>query len=257
VLDYPPPPFEPTYEDRDLLKTVGRHVATYIAQHEADRRLAENRQFEAYHRLTAFVMHDLKNLAAQLSLIVANAAKHKRNPEFVDDAISTVALSTERMQRLIEQLQGRELRSPPRRVRVADLLQRAVERCAPRKPVPRIETDTDASVEADPERLISVVEHIVRNAQDATPEDGTITVHAGSREDSILITVTDNGCGMSPEFIGTRLFRPFDTTKGSKGMGIGAYQAREYVTSLGGQLTVRSTPGEGSTFEIVLKAATP
>jgi putative PEP-CTERM system histidine kinase len=202
-------------------------------------------------------MHDLKNLAAQLSLIVTNAARHKRNPEFVDDAISTVAHSTERMQRLIEQLQGRELRSPARRVRVADLLQRAVERCAPRKPVPRIETDTDASVEADPERLISVVEHIVRNAQDATPEDGTITVHAASREDSILITVTDTGCGMSPDFIGTRLFRPFDTTKGSKGMGIGAYQARAYVTSLGGVLTVRSTPGQGSTFEIVLKPAPP
>jgi putative PEP-CTERM system histidine kinase len=255
VLDYPPPPFEPTYEDRDLLKTVGRHVATYIAQHEADRRLAENQQFEAYHRLTAFVMHDLKNLAAQLSLIVANAARHKRTPEFVDDAISTVAHSTERMQRLIEQLQGRELRSPARRVRVADLLQRAVERCAPRKPVPRIETDIDASVEADPERLISVVEHIVRNAQDATPEDGTITVHAETRDDSILIAVTDTGCGMSPDFIGARLFRPFDTTKGSKGMGIGAYQAREYVTSLGGVLTVRSTPGKGSTFEILLKPA--
>jgi putative PEP-CTERM system histidine kinase len=257
VLDYPPPPFKPTYEDRDLLKTVGRHVATYIAQHEADRRLAENRQFEAYHRLTAFVMHDLKNLAAQLSLIVANAERHKRNPEFVDDAISTVALSTERMQRLIEQLQGRELRSPARRVPVADLLQRAVERCAPRKPEPRIETVTDASVEADPERLISVVEHIVRNAQDATPEDGTITVRAENRDGSIMVAVTDTGCGMSPDFIGTRLFRPFDTTKGSKGMGIGAYQAREYVTSLGGTLTVRSAPGKGSTFEIVLKPAAP
>ncbi len=91
VLAEPPPPFRPTYEDRDLLKTVGRHVATHIAQHESDRRLAESRQFEAYHRLTAFVMHDLKNLAAQLSLIVSNAERHKRNPEFVDDAISTVA----------------------------------------------------------------------------------------------------------------------------------------------------------------------
>ena len=80
---------------------MGRHVAVHIAQYEADRRLAESRQFEAYHRLTAFVMHDLKNLAAQLALIVSNAEKHKRNPEFVDDAIATIANSTGRMQRLI------------------------------------------------------------------------------------------------------------------------------------------------------------
>src|SRR5690606_7569739 len=61
VLLYdPPPPFELTYEDRDLLKTVGRHVATHLAQHAADLRLAEVAQFEAYNRLTAFMMHDLK-----------------------------------------------------------------------------------------------------------------------------------------------------------------------------------------------------
>ena len=93
VLEDPPPPFEITYEDRDLLKTVGRDVATHVAQHETDRRLAESRQFEAYHRLTAFVMHDLKNLAAQLSLLVSNAERHRHKPEFVDDAISTIAHS--------------------------------------------------------------------------------------------------------------------------------------------------------------------
>src|SRR5690606_31462872 len=98
VLLYdPPPPFELTYEDRDLLKTVGRHVATHLAQHEADRRLAEVRQFESYNRLTAFMMHDLKNSVAQLKLLVANAERHKRNPEFIDDAISTIANTVERM----------------------------------------------------------------------------------------------------------------------------------------------------------------
>ncbi len=117
ALEEPPPPFKPNYEDRDLLKTVGRHVAVHLAQYEADRRLGESRQFEAYHRLTAFVMHDLKNLAAQLALIVSNAEKHKRNPEFVDDAIATIANSTERMQRLIEQLQRREVQTLKRRVK--------------------------------------------------------------------------------------------------------------------------------------------
>ena len=129
LLASPPDPFKPNYEDRDLLKTVGRHVAVHLAQFEADKRLAESRQFEAYHRLTAFVMHDLKNLAAQLSLIVSNAEKHKRNPAFVDDAISTIANSTGRMQRLIEQLQRREIQSLTRHVQLGEIARQACERC--------------------------------------------------------------------------------------------------------------------------------
>ena len=100
-------------------------MAVHLAQFEADKRLAESRQFEAYHRLTAFVMHDLKNLAAQLSLIVSNAEKHKRNPEFVDDAISTIANSTGRMQRLIEQLQRREIQSLTRHVQLGEIARQA------------------------------------------------------------------------------------------------------------------------------------
>src|SRR5690606_12116670 len=105
-LYQPPPPFELTYEDRDLLKTVGRHVATYIAQEDASRKLAESRQFEAYNRLTAFMMHDLKNSIAQLKLVVENSARHKHNPEFIDDSIATISNAVDRMSRLIEQLRG-------------------------------------------------------------------------------------------------------------------------------------------------------
>jgi putative PEP-CTERM system histidine kinase len=253
VLEEPPPPFNPNYEDRDLLKTVGRHVATYLAQHEADRRLAESRQFEAYHRLTAFVMHDLKNLAAQLALIVANAERHRRNPQFVDDAISTVANSTERMQRLIEQLQGRETRGHARAVPVADAVRRATERCQLRRPVPVVDVDgAGHAVEADPERLTSALEHLIRNAQDATPEEGSVRVSVRADDGRCVVTVRDDGSGMSEEFVKSRLFKPFDTTKGSKGMGIGAYQVREYVQSLGGTIDVQSSPGAGTSFEIRL-----
>ena len=106
VLYDPPPPFELTYEDRDLLKTVGRHVATQLAQHEADRRLAESRQFEAYNRLTAFMMHDLKNSVGAAAAGRRQRERHKHNPEFIDDAIGTIANTVERMTRLIEQLRG-------------------------------------------------------------------------------------------------------------------------------------------------------
>jgi GAF domain-containing protein len=139
ALASPPPPFKPNYEDRDLLKTLGRHVAVHLAQFDADRRLAESRQFETYHRLTAFVMHDLRNLTAQLALIVANAEKHRRNPEFVDDAIDTIANSTARMQRLIEQLQRREVQSPTRRVSLSEVARvpaSAAGRASPCRPAP-------------------------------------------------------------------------------------------------------------------------
>ena len=275
VLADPPPPFKPNYEDRDLLKTVGRHVAVHLAQYEADRRLSESRQFEAYHRLTAFVMHDLKNLAAQLALIVSNAEKHKRNPEFVDDSIATIANSTERMQRLIAQLQRREVQSLARRVSLVEIAQVAAERCAVRKPVPVCRAMLgDVWVEADPERLTMVVEHVIRNAQDASSESGTVsvgvTVDGGAGDDEVVpigdtsrlrvpmatLTVTDRGAGMTREFVQERLFKPFDSTKGSKGMGIGAYQVREYVQSLGGRVDVASDLGTGTRFTIRMPLST-
>ncbi|MFO1395084.1 MAG: XrtA/PEP-CTERM system histidine kinase PrsK [Steroidobacteraceae bacterium] len=271
------PQFEPNYEDRDLLKTLGRHVATHIVQHEADRRLAENRQFEAYHRLTAFVMHDLKNLAAQLSLVVANAERHRRNPEFVDDAIGTIANSTERMQRLIEQLQRRDTQGRAQAISLTEVARRACERCAAGRPQPSLEPDPlGIEVECDPDRLVAVVEHLVRNAQDATPESGRVRVVArlgtpGASVDQAVVSatesstllrvphavleVTDDGSGMTADFVRDRLFKPFDTTKGSKGMGIGAYQAREYVRSIGGRIEVESTPGRGTCMRVLLPLA--
>jgi len=261
VLYDPPPPFDLTYEDRDLLKTVGRHVATQLAQHEADRKLAESRQFEAYSRLTAFMMHDLKNSVAQLGLIVTNAERHKRNPDFVDDVIGTIANTVERMTRLIEQL-----RDPPRgsrlqTIRLDELVAHAITRCSLRSPVPTYTRALDVSgygqpvcVQADPERLAAVLDHVLRNAQDATPE-GSIKVELAVSGAEAILVVRDTGKGMDAEFVRERLFRPFDSTKGSKGMGIGAYQTREYVQSIGGHVEVQSSPGQGTTFSITLPLA--
>ncbi len=253
VLLSPPVPFDLTYEDRDLLKTVGRHVATYLAQHEANKKLAESQQFEAYSRLTAFMMHDLKNAAAQLSLIVANAERHKHNPEFIDDAIGTIGNATGRITRLIEQLQRGTSIQAGRRTDLCAVVRRAVSRLQVRAPVPQSNVpDQRINVIADPERLGMVVEHVIRNAQDATPADGDITVSMERNGDRVSICVSDNGPGMTPEFIRDRLFRPFDSTKGSKGMGIGAYQVREYVRSLGGDVSVFSTVAVGTRFTIQL-----
>ena len=155
VLRAPPDPFTITFEDRDLLKTVGRNVAVQLAQRRADEQLAESRQFDAYNRFAAFVMHDLKNSVAQLQLLVANAARHRHNPVFFDDAIGTIRNTSERMTRLIEQLQGRDTQGTPRVVDLAPHVEAAVARAsrASRRSRWTGALDSACRCTADPDRL--------------------------------------------------------------------------------------------------------
>ena len=239
-----------TWEDLDLVKTVGRQVASYLYRHEAAEMLAESRQFDAFNKLTAFIMHDLKNLIAQQALVVQNAAKHKENPAFVEDAIHTIENSVNRMNTLLKKLQQNEP-SELRSISLRTALVEAIRKCKDYRPSPsmRFESD-DININADPDRLIMTMAHIIQNAQDATPESGFVDVIIRERDGAAIIKIEDNGKGMEDEFIRTHLFRPFETTKSGKGMGIGAYQAREFVSSLGGKMTVASVVGEGTTFTI-------
>ena len=257
VLHAPPEPFRITFEDRDLLKTVGRHVALQIAQRNADEQLAESRQFDAYNRFAAFVMHDLKNSVAQLQLLVDNAQRHRHNPEFFDDAIGTIRNTAARMSGLIGQLQRRETQGTARVTELAPAVTAAVASSQVRKPAVTVTGSLGGlQVQADPERLAAVLEHAIRNAQEATPENGVVGVElqVSGPEDrrEARVTVVDNGQGMDEDFVRHRLFRPFDSTKGVKGMGIGAYQVRQYARDLGGDVEVWSSPGEGTRFTIRL-----
>jgi putative PEP-CTERM system histidine kinase len=253
ILRSPPDPFVMNFEDRDLLKTVGRNVAVQLAQHRADEKLAESRQFDAYNRFAAFVMHDLKNAVAQLQLLVANAARHRSNPVFVDDAIGTIQNTAGRMTRLIEQLQSRDVQATAREVDISAVARAAVARSAVRQPVVRLQGEEgELPVSADPERLGAVIDHVIRNAQEATPAHAAVALRIDAVGGEAHIHVIDEGAGMDAEFMRHRLFRPFDSTKGSKGMGIGAYQAREYARWLGGDVEVQSTPGKGTDFCIRL-----
>lgn len=250
LLREPPPPFRLMYEDRDLLNVAGQHVATLLAQHDADRRVAELSQFEAYNRLTTFVMHDLKNCAAQLKLLVGNAERHRRNPEFVDDAFTTIARTAERMARLIAQLRRDGAEDATRLVDLGEALQVALKRCALMRPKPILESAPDRGcvIMADPERAVAALEHVIRNAQEASGELGEVRIVMESRGKRAKVWIRDTGGGMDSVFIRNRLFRPFDTTKGPTGMGIGAYQAREFARSVGGSVEVRSEPGQGTSF---------
>ena len=246
-----------TWEDTDLLKTVGRQVASYLAQHQAAQALAQARQFDAYHRLTAFIMHDLKNLIAQQSLVVQNAARHKNNPAFIEDVIRTVDNSVTRMNQLLDQLQRGESQARPRRTALRDILAELIGKQGSLQPVPNLQVlDDDIDVLADPQGLAAVLGHVVRNAQEATARDGHVQVRLRREGASAIVEIEDNGAGMEPAFVSERLFRPFDSTKGSKGMGIGAYQVREFVRAAGGDVHVRSTLGKGTTFRIALPALT-
>jgi putative PEP-CTERM system histidine kinase len=247
--------FRLTFEEIDLLRTSGRQIAAFLAQYESDQKLAEGRQFEAFNRLTAFVMHDLKNLIAQQSLMLQNAAKHKGNPAFFEDAMATIDNSVARMSKLLQQLQSGDTVGPRQLVKVIDVVADAVERCRIREPGPGLTDQApDLQVLIDRERFAAVLAHLIRNAQEATTREGRVSVGVSARDHTAVITIEDDGCGMESEFVRTRLFRPFDTTKGSKGMGIGAYQARSFVMDAGGQLQVDSEPGRGTCFTILLPA---
>ena len=244
------------FEDHDLLRTVGRHAGTHIKQAELDKRLAESSQFGTYHRLSAFLMHDLNNLIAQQSLVVRNAEKFRHNPEFIDDTIETIAHSVARMRRLMGQLSSVTKTPQSSKVALRDVLKTAAENSASRQPAPRLRFDgEELYVQADQDRLTVVIEHLVRNAQEATPQDGAIDITASPGDGMVTIEIRDSGAGMTPEFVSERLFRPFDSTKGSQSMGIGAYQAREYAKMLGGKLDVESEVGSGTTFSLRLPVA--
>ncbi len=247
-----------TWEDRDLLKTLGRQLASYLGQHENAVALSQARQFETFNRLTAFVMHDLKNLIAQQSLVVKNAARHKDNPAFIEDAIMTIDNSVRRMSRLLEQLQRSQSHGGAQRVDVGRMLEQVVARCTDREPTPGLEVAAEgAMVTVEPEGFAMVLGHVVRNAQDATDREGEVHVRVAREEGRVVVDVRDDGVGMDEKFVRENLFRPFYTTKSSKGMGIGAYQTREFVRAAGGELQVESRPGEGTRFRIILPASAP
>lgn len=244
------------WEDCDLLKTAGRQAASHLAQLEAAQALSEARQFEAFNRLSAYVIHDLKNLVAQLSMVVSNSVKHKHNPLFMDDVIKTVDNSVARMNRLLAQLRrDTDNTEQASCVDVTQLLNEIIHNDRLGLPLHLDVQQDRIFVTANRDRLAAVIGHVIQNAHDATPPTGQISVRLRSQANFAMIEVEDTGCGMDETFIRESLFRPFKTTKGSNGMGIGTYETREFMRSLGGDVDVVSRPGQGSIFRLFLPAS--
>lgn len=241
------------WEVSDLMKTAGRQAASYLAQLEAANALLVARQFESFNRMSAFVVHDLKNLVSQLSLLMANAEKHKHNPEFQRDMLETIANSVDKMKRLLIQLKaGNPVPETPTVLALDTVIQHAIGAQAgfPIQPALKISGQVPEVV-ASGERLMRVLGHLIRNAIEATPLGGNVTVHLSADDKFAIMEVADTGCGMSEQFIRDKLFRPFESTK-QTGMGVGSYECRQYIHELGGRIEVESVEDKGSVFRVWL-----
>jgi len=244
------------WEDCDLLKTIGQQAATFLAQEDADEALGRAQQFETFNRLSAFVLHDLKNIIGQLSMLARNAHRNKDNPAFMADAVQTLDHSVARMNHLMAQLRGGVQAGKAEQVDLAELVREVAETRTDRSPHPALEIPAEPlNLHADRARLGAVIGHVVQNAREATPDAGEVRLRLDRDGGDAVLDVVDSGEGMSPGFIRERLFKPFDTSKGSTGMGIGAFEAREYARELGGDVEVASTPGEGTRFRFRLPMA--
>jgi len=251
-------PRDLNWEDYDLLKTVGRQAASYLEEHAAARALIQAQQFDKFNRRFAFVVHDIKNLASQLSLMLENAKKHKANPAFQEDMLETIHESVDKMKRMLVRLHENEDEKTRREpIDLDDFLHRVVERCSPgaaRLVYDRLGRAVMAP--ADEERLGTVIAHLIDNAVEAAGPAGTVTIGLVSCAGEAVIEVVDDGPGMDPEFVRHELFLPFRSTK-RDGYGIGAFECREHVRDMGGTLEVESRLGAGTTIRIAFRAARP
>lgn len=245
------------WEDHDIIKVAGRQAASALSQLEASSALTKARQFEAFNQMSAFIVHDIKTLVSQLSLMVKNAEKHKTNPAFIDDMIQTTHHSVQKMTRLLKQLteasitnSANEAATP---VELHRLLQQLTQNRKNSLPQPVFLSNNEKIyINADADKLLNVLSHLVQNAQEACSEHNTVTLKLAQQNTSAIITISDTGSGMSKEFMDNELFQPFRSTKGVSGMGIGVFQCQQYITAIGGTIVVDSTLGQGSTFTLTL-----
>jgi putative PEP-CTERM system histidine kinase len=253
VLMTPRTSIELDWEIRDLLKTASRQAASYIGQVRASEALLEARKFDAFNRMSAFVVHDLKNLISQLTLMLRNAQRHRDNPEFQADMLATVEHVVGRMNGLMLQLRTGSSKpvDSPRHVDLCGIVRRV---CAA-KAEPRISIDIAPGAIigtiAHEDRLEHVIGHLLQNAIDASASSTSIRVAVENRGEHSVFVVADRGTGMTPEFVRDRLFKPFETTKPS-GMGIGVYESAQYVASIGGEISIDSNAGVGTSVELRL-----
>jgi putative PEP-CTERM system histidine kinase len=244
-------------QDFDLLKCVGDQAAASLLNVRLSQKLLQARELEAFQTMAAFFVHDLKNAASTLNLMLQNLPVHFDDPAFREDAFRGIAKTVTHINELIGRLSllRHELKIQPAATDLNDVVTTAIATLekAPDSvlvkdlhPLPKIPLDQ--------EQILKVVTNLVLNATEAVSGTGQVRVTTGQNNGWAVLTVTDNGCGMSAEFLNRSLFRPFQSTKKS-GLGIGMFQSKMIVEAHGGRIAVSSEPGKGTTFQVFLPIA--
>ena len=245
------------WEDFDLLRTAGRQAASYIAEAASQSALSEAQKFDEFNRRFAFIMHDIKNLVSQLSLVTRNAERHSESAEFRRDMLVTLRSSVDKMNDMLARL-AQHNTARGEEPTIFDLVGVIDDAVAVKRDLhPALEWDRPPDpvpVSADANRMEQVFVHLLQNAIDASTPDAKIQVRMSRRADLVRIDISDNGAGMTAAFVRDELFKPFRSTK-TGGFGIGAYEAQEIVRASGGRLEVASREGEGTIFSVILPIA--
>jgi putative PEP-CTERM system histidine kinase len=241
-------------EDRDLLHAYSAQLAARLLQLRLSENLRKVQEIEAFQNVTAFFVHDLKNLASRLSLTMQNLPTYFENPEFRDDALKLIGESVAKIESTCSRLSSLKQKIELKPVRV-DFNELVTAASGDFERATRFHLDKKLGqlppVYLDPEQIQKVLTNLVMNAYDAAGDNGKISIATSARNHQAIFTITDNGCGMSRRFINKMLFRPFQSTK-KKGMGIGLFQSRMIVEAHHGKIEVESEEGEGSTFRVIL-----
>ncbi len=260
VLSHPRVAQEIDDEDEELVLLVARQCASFLAENTATSALEETRQFARFNRQYAFVAHDLKNIISQLSMMMKNFDRHADNPDFRRDMVETVRHAVGRMERLLDRMArlaaGESAPDTPELVRLDDLLGREAARRdgAAGQAAIAFHMAPEArglTIRVVPERLLDILDHLLANAREAAGAEGHVSLRLARSERDAIIDIIDDGPGMTADFIRERLFTPFRSTK-AHGLGVGAYQCREFAREMGGDLEVISSPGSGTTMRLRL-----
>jgi putative PEP-CTERM system histidine kinase len=244
------------WEDFEFLKLIGLHAGSFLAEHRAMQALTLAQEFERFNRRTAFVIHDIKNIVSELSLFASNIRKHGDNPQFREDLTDAIEGAVSRSKRLIERLRDdQDAASQCQPLQLKPLMTTLLGSYPQESITLKVENGSEGlAVAGDEDRLRALFGHMLRNALEATGERGGVTLSLGASDGRAIVEVSDTGAGMAADFVLNQLFKPFHSTK-SGGLGIGAYQCREYARELGGDIEVITSPGSGTTMRILLPLA--
>jgi putative PEP-CTERM system histidine kinase len=243
-----------TMEEFDLLKCMGDQIATSLHSLRLAQRLIESRELEAFQRMSAFFVHDLKNTASTLSLTLQNLPDHFDDPAFRQDALRAISKSVARINHLIRSLGllRQELEINLKESDLNELVTATVSGLESAGGLPLVKNLAPLpGVRIDEDQIQKVVTNLILNARDALGKQGEVRIETAQRDGWVTLSVSDNGCGMSPAFIRKSLFRPFQTTK-KQGIGIGLFHSKMIVEAHRGKIEVESQQGKGTTFRVKL-----